>query len=1028
MISEKQRKLYITRTQKFIKRVAQYVIPETIEMDATFGHSVDAVTFANRLDLDYKTIKEGDKWGSTWESAWFLLKSKVPEIWAGKNVVAQMDFNGEALVFSDEGLPLQGITHGSIFDRGYSRDIFPLYDSASGGEQVSLWVEAAAFSRFGVNREEDPVRNHPTRHGSYSGKVNKIRLAIFEMELYHLWLDLTVLIDLCEGLPEKSTQGVRILRGLSDAVETFADDVNNATACREILRPLLEQKANASSITAIAVGHAHIDTGWLWPVKETIRKCARTFSNQLDLLEKYPEYIFGASQPAHYAMIKEHYPALYEKIKKAIKSGRWEPQGGMWVEADCNITGGESMVRQFIHGKNFFKDEFDFDVKNLWIPDVFGYSTSMPQIMKRAGVDYFLTQKICWSQFNRFPHTTFNWRGLDGTEVLTHFLPEESNNYNAKLLPSAMMSGELNFREKEVLDEMLVAFGVGNGGGGPKAELIERGIRQKDLEGVPKIKFGRADDFFDRISKHKHELPTWSGELYLENHRGTFTTQGLTKRGNRKLELALRETEYLLSCADLSDYPQEELDGIWKTLLLNQFHDIIPGSSIRKVYDVTEQDYVNGLAACARIQKETAVNLFSKNDESLVLVNSLNIPFTQAFVLPEGWKGLSGVTTQIEKDGTVSALVDIPAQGMLSLSRDESSKQPEDFSELILENELVRYVFSANGEIITAFDKTTKKEFLCEKGNVFTLYEDQPLSNDAWNIDIYYEGQALETAQAVSHDAICNGPVRQGLQFSMTIGQSSLSQKVYLDTNSKRLDFHTEVDWKECHRMLRVAFPTTIQSDQASFDIQYGYVQRNTHRNTSWDMARFEVAAHKYADLSNNNYGVALLNDCKYGYKVLENVIDLNLLRSPTHPDPDADLGFHEFTYSLLPHTGDLIHSNVQEQAIQLNQNPALFPGFESIEAKVPLTVEGQGVTLEVLKKAEKEACIILRLVERLGCETIAKVSLTDANATIVETDLMEWNELDSLGKGVASIPMKPFEIRTFKILSTNFKNPKNIT
>jgi alpha-mannosidase len=1017
MISETQRTLYRTRIERFIKRLGQGVLSEHVLLDATYSRSAESVPFEQRLDGEYVAAHEGDQWGVTWESAWFLLKGEVPAAWAGKRVVAQLDFNGEALVFSDEGLPLQGLTHGSIFDKGYSRDIFPIHDCVAGGEEVSLWVEAAAFSRFGVNRDEDPARNCPTRHGSYSGKVNRIRLAVFEMELYHLWLDLVVLSDLCGALPEDSTRAVRILRGLTKAVEAFGDDTENAASCREILRPLLEQKANASSITAIAVGHAHIDTGWLWPVKETIRKCARTFSNQLALLEAYPNYVFGASQPAHYAMMKEHYPALYTKIKAAVKSGRWEPQGGMWVEADCNITGGESMVRQFIHGKNFFMDEFGFDVKNLWIPDVFGYSASMPQIMKRAGVDYFLTQKMCWGQFNPFPHTTFNWRGIDGTEVLTHFLPEQSNNYNAKLLPSAMISGEANFREKEVLDEMLVAFGVGDGGGGPKAELIERGLRQQDLESVPKLRFGRADEFFERINQHADEMPTWSGELYLENHRGTFTTQALTKRGNRKLELALRETEYLLSLGNLSDYPREELDGVWKTLLLNQFHDIIPGSSIRKVYEVTEQDYVDGLAACARIQGETAECLFTEDENSLVLVNTLNIPFTQAIALPEGWKGVEGASVQTEADGTFSVLVEIPPQGMLTLTRKDGSAPVEEVAELILENARIRYEFAENGEIIKAYDKEAGKEFLSGAGNVFTLYEDRPTAHDAWNIDIFYEGQALENARGLSHRSLGRGKVRQGLGFELEVGESKLSQKIYLDANSKRLDFHTEVEWQECHRMLRVAFPTTIRADQASFDIQYGYAKRNTHRNLSWDMARFEVAAHKYADLSDNGYGVALLNDCKYGYKVLENVIDLNLLRSPTHPDPDADLGHHEFTYSLLPHTGDLIRSDVQDQAIQLNQPPAIFAGRALGDAGVPLTVVGEGVALEVLKKAEKEECLVVRLVERLGCETTATVTLNDQKATLAETDLMEWNEIATLGSGRIEIPMAPFEIRTFKVV-----------
>ncbi len=1014
MICDKRRGLYFARTEQFVRRVADRIVSETRGLDAVCAHSVAPVAFADRLALDYRPIKEGEAWGGAWESAWFELKGRIPEGWAGRKVVAQLDFNGEALVVGDDGLPLQGLTHGSIFDQGYSRDMFPLVDRAAGGETVTLWVEAAAFSRFGINRDQDPARNCPTRHGGYCGKVNRIRLATFDMDLYHFWLDLVVLLDLYRALPATSTRAARILRGLSKAVELFADDAIHTPACRELLRPLLEQKANASAITAVAVGHAHIDTAWLWPVRETIRKCARTFANQIGLIEQYPGYVFGASQPVHYAMVKQHYPALYEKIKAAVRAGAWEPQGAMWLEADCNLTGGESLVRQLVHGKNFFMDEFGFDVRNLWLPDVFGYSACLPQLMRRAGVDFFLTQKLCWSQFNVFPHTTFNWRGIDGSTVLTHFPPENDNNYNAKLMPGAMRTGEDKFKEKELLDEMLVLFGVGDGGGGPKAELIERGLRQHDLEGTPRIRFGRADAFFDRLAQHAGELPVWSGELYLERHRGTLTTQARTKRGNRLLERKLRETEYLLACGDLADYPREALDGIWKALLLNQFHDILPGSAIHKVYEDAERDYAEGLAACERLQQAAAARLFELDAQCLVLVNTLNLPFTQSLALPEGWEGAADVPVQIEADGTVRARVELLPQGIVTLTRGSRAPMAVALPGLVLENDLVHYAFSEDGEVVAAYDKEVGKDILTDMGNVLTLYEDRPVNHDAWDIDIFYEDQALETARGAGWSSLGKGDVRQGLRFDLRIGCSKVSQKVYLDNNSKRLDFVTEVDWQERHRMLRVAFPTTIRAEQASFDIQYGYVRRNTHRNQSWDMARFEVPAHAYADLSDNDYGVALLNDCKYGYKVFENVLDLNLLRAPTHPDPDADLGRHAFTYSLLPHRRALIDSDVIAEATQCNQPPAVFDGYRQGRASVPVTVDGEGVALEVLKKAEKTENRVIRLVERRGAETTARIALRDKAARLVETDLLEWHRLADRGSNAVEIAMKPFEIRTF--------------
>ncbi len=1012
MICEKRHDLYKTKVKKCMNRIGRSVLSATRALEATVAASKDPVPFSERRTLTYHPIKEGEKWGDAWDSAWFDLKGTIPSEWKGKKVVAQLDFNGEGLVFDETGLPLQGLTNGSVFDPGYARDLFPLCSSAKGGESVSLCVEAAANGLFGIKMYPNAERDCPTRHGTYTGQVNKIRIAVFETDRYDLWNDIFVLYTLQGSLPADDTRAVRLLDGLSKMVDTYADNPDNVLRCRDLLKPLLDLPAHASAVTATSVGHAHIDTGWLWPVRETIRKSARTFSSQLALLDAYPEYVFGASQPAHYAMMKQHYPALYKKIKQAVAEGRWEPQGGMWVEADCNIISGESMVRQFLYGKNFFMDEFGVDVKNLWIPDVFGYSASIPQIMKRAGVDYFLTQKLSWSQFNNFPYTTFMWRGIDGSSVLTHFPPE--NTYNSRLDADQLRKAERNFGEKAVLDEMMVLFGVGDGGGGPKAEHLERGRRQQNIEGAPKVRFGRADDFFARISAASDQLPSWSGELYLELHRGTLTTQGRTKRGNRMLEQALRATEYLLACHDLEHYPQETLDKLWKVLLINQFHDIIPGSSINMVYEVTEREHQEALATCQQLQAEAARQLLAADDQSLTLINTTNLAYEQPVPLPEGWLGAEGIPCQQEADGTVVALPCLPPQAVCNLKKRSTAQTADTTKHRVLENDLVRYTFAGNGEITEAFDKETGNAFLAGNGNVLTLYEDQPNNWDAWDIDIFYEEQALENATAVGFASLGTGPVRQGLRFALKIGSSTITQKAYLPNHSKRLDFQTEVDWHERHRMLRVAFPTTVRSDEATFDIQYGYAKRSTHRNTSWDMARFEVVAHKYADLSTLDYGVALLNDCKYGHKILENTIDLNLLRSPTTPDPDADQGKHSFTYSLFPHAGSFIESNVIAEATQCNQPPLCFVGMKSENLVPPVTVSGSGVSLEVLKKAEKRDDLIIRLVESFGKETKATLKLRDENASLVEVDLMEWNDLQTLK--VPEVAMKPFEIRTFAI------------
>ena len=1014
--------LFRTKINQFIDRLETLILSDFELLEAEFARSKEPVPFDQRLELSYQPVMEGDEWGQTWESAWFHLRGCIPERWAGQEVVAHLDFNGEAMIFSTEGDPLQGFTNGSVFGQ-VTRHTFILADQAQGGEPIDLWVEAAANAIMGIDRPADPPRSVAVnRHGSFQGTVNTIRIARFQRELYELWLDMRLLNNLVDVIPKTSTRYARILKGLVDAANGFQDEPSRAGICRELLAPLLSKPAHASALTLYAVGHAHIDTGWLWPVRETIRKSARTFSSQLELTARYPDYVFGASQPQHYQFVKDYYPGLFDRIKKAVAEGRWELQGGMWVEPDCNLISGESMVRQIIHGKNFFMDEFGIDVNNCWIPDVFGYSAAMPQILKRSGMDYFLTQKISWNQVNRFPHTTFRWRGIDGSEVLTHFPPEDT--YNSQLEPAGLKKAEDQFVEKAILDEMICLFGVGDGGGGPTAEIIERGSRQQNLEGVPKVQFAKAEQLFECLEKHRDELPVWSGELYLEYHRGTYTTQSRTKRNNRMLELSLRETEYLLSLGKLDDYPIKELDCIWKKLLINQFHDILPGSSIGWVYEVAEAEYREALEACVQLRADAANKILQKDKEAITIINTLNIPYVGVITLPgEFSNGLidesgSAIAVQQDLQGNVIAQLNLEPQAICTLVNKGVPEKARAEATLVLENKLIRYEFNENGQLTTVFDKDVNQQILAddEYGNVFTLYEDRPHRFDAWEMDISYEDMSLENARGKKWTSTGKGCVRQGLEFELSIGQSSISQRVTLNNDSKALEFDTRVDWQERHRMLRTAFPVDIRSDSATFDIQYGYIKRPTHRNTSWDVARFEVAAHKYVDLSDNSYGVALLNDCKYGHKIHENVIDLNLLRSPTSPDPDADMGVHEFRYVFYPHQRSLLDSDVIEQAYQLNQAPLVFPGLKAPTLNPPVKVKNPDIGLEVVKRGEKDACWVVRMVERRGCECSTDVEMFLPEWRLQETDLLEWNDHGELLDDAVPLIFKPFEIRTFKI------------
>jgi len=943
---------YEVRIKNFIHRLeSKMILPESIPLTAVFNHSKEPVRFTDRLSREYKPIIKGEKWGSAWDSAWFHLTGDVPIEWCGKKIVANLDFNGESLVFDNDGCPLYGLTNGSVFAVNYGKDVYHLFDSCEGGEKVDLWIEAAANGLFGINVTKDPERDCPKRFGEYEGKVNSMTLAIFDENIFQFMLDIKQLFSIFKGkmhvgekhdkpherLPKLPTRAKRILYILNKAIDVFADNPQNVVKAHDIIKPLYNTSADSSAISINAIGHAHIDTGWLWPVRESIRKSARTFSSQIDLLNKYPEYIFGASQPQHYQFIKDNYPRLYEKIKKAVKDGRWECQGGMWVEADCNIISGESMVRQFMHGKNFFMDEFGVDVHNLWIPDVFGYSAAMPQIMKKCGVEYFLTQKISWSQYNQFPHNTFIWRGIDGSEVITHFPPEDT--YNSTGEAEGQIKAENNFKEGYMLDEAMCLLGIGNGGGGPKEEHVENIRRLKNIEGSPKVKFSTAESFFNRLEKHRNDLEVWDGELYLELHRATLTTQAKTKKVNRLLERKLREVEFLYSMLSISMYPQGALDRLWKVLLINQFHDILPGSSINLVYNTTEKEYTQSITECNALIQKASEYLLDNNSDKLNIINILSVDYTAQINFPDSWRGYGAVDSygnivpvQEDENGVV-ALIKIPSLSAIEISKSAKAKTNQT-NGLVLENELIRYEFAEDGTIVSAVDKETGSEIIeqGQKGNLLSLYADRPNSFDAWDIDITYENAIMDNARVGSVTPLSEGDVRKGIKFTLFIGENSeIKQSVYLNAGSKRLDFHTKVKWQEFHKMLRVSFPVNITNNEASYDVQYGYVKRPTHRNTSWDMAKFEVVGHKYADLSNADYGVALLNDCKYGYKIHNNVIDLNLLRSSTYPDADADLGTQTFTYSLLPHTDGLTKSNVMSEAQMLNFHPLVLEGSKKI-------------------------------------------------------------------------------------------------
>ncbi len=1010
------------RAETFFERLKKRFFFETMPLTAEVSSSVAPVAFGERLKGEFRSIREGEKWGNSWDSAWFRLSAEVPAAWKGEALALRLDLGGEALLFSADGVPLYGFSAGSVYGFHYRKDLYQLPEAAA-GSRVEFWVEAAANALFGLKHNDDPELDEPEPYGKCDGIAVEMKIGRFNRELWHLCLDVEILVGLLKELPGRSRRGDLIITALDRAADALGEDPRNAAKARRELAPEFARRANASAMTATGIGHAHIDTGWLWPVRESVRKCGRTFASQLDLLEKYPEYLFGASSPQHYAFVKEHYPALYEKIKARVAEGRWELQGGMWVEADCNLPSGESLTRQFLFGKNFFRDEFGIEVDNLWIPDVFGYPGSLPQISKKAGCPHFVTQKMSWSWSNKFPYNAFRWQGIDGSEVLSFFPPEAT--YNSSINPKETIRGEQEFQERTLTDEYLSLCGIGNGGGGPKEEYLERARRLADFEGTPKFRFGRADDFLHRLEGIEKNLPVWEGELYLEFHRGTLTTQARTKRNNRKLEELLAAAEALCSALPPAAYPGKELEKVWKTLLINQFHDIIPGSSITRVYQVTEGEHAEAIAEARRLIENAAGQLLRRDEACVTFYNSLSAEWRGVVELPLSWFGSGAVDAEGRRipvqgspDGRVRARLTVPALGFVTLRRCEGEGAERAHSAgLVLENRFVRYAFDADGRLLSAFDKTTGLEVLeaGEAGNRLALYVDRPNRYEAWDIDDNYVRNLAAEAKSSAPPREFAGPAGNGIEFTLGIGESAIRQRVTLSEDSARLDFETAVDWRERRKMLRVAFPTSIQARESVSDIQYGFVRRPTHTNTSWDRARFEVAAHKYADFSEERRGAALLNDCKYGHRLLGSTLDLALLRSPLWPDWDADRGEQFFTYSFLPHAGNHVEGGVYEEAIQLNRPPLRLEGFAGGMA-APFRLEGENVNLTALKKAEKEDSLVIRLVETAGLHSKMTV-YTDRK--LVETNLIEWTNEGELVpvNGRVELEFTPFQLRTFKLI-----------
>ncbi|MCX5249844.1 glycosyl hydrolase-related protein [Streptomyces sp. NBC_00201] len=979
-------------------RPAQYA--ERVPLVVSVWHVPgEPVPVDQALQAEYEDFTTGTAWGKPWSTSWFRLTGRVPEEWAGRRVEAVIDpgftgdgpgFQAEGLLYDAAGVPLKGI-------HPRNRHL-PVASPASGGEPVHLLLEAAANPAVLHGFEPTHLGDVLTAGDRPVYRFRSADLAVLDEAVWQLVLDVEVLSELMHELPMDRPRRHEILRALEDMLDTLDlhDVSGTAPAARATLADVLSRPASASAHRISATGHAHIDSAWLWPLRETVRKASRTFANVTALAADYPELVFSCSQAQQYAWVKEHQPHIWERIKKAVRDGNWAPVGSMWVESDANMPGGEALARQIVHGKRFFAEELGVETQEIWLPDSFGYTAAFPQLAKLAGIRWFLTQKLSWNQSNRMPHHTFWWEGIDGTRVFTHFPPVDT--YNSQLHGRELAHAERNFADKGRATRSLVPFGWGDGGGGPTREMLEKARRLRSLEGSPRVEVEKPAAFFTAAEEeYGPQAPVWSGELYLELHRATYTTQAKTKQGNRRSEHALREAELWCATAAVRNpsyaYPYGALDRLWKTVLLHQFHDILPGSSIAWVHREARDTYA---AVLAEVEDITAAAVAALGAGGPAVFNASPYPRTEV---------------------VGDALVTVPGLGSAAVTdtADEAVRARRDGGTHVLENSRLRVSVDARGLLSSVRDLADGREVLCGPGNLLQLHPDHPNAWDAWDIDRHYRRRHTDLTDVESVELVEAGPLRAVVRVTRTFGKSRITQEIRLAAGARRLDVVTDVDWQESEKVLKAAFPIDVHAERSTAEIQFGHVHRSTHANTSWDAARFEICAHRWLRVAEEGYGVAVLGDSTYGHDVtrtphgdgLGTTVRLTLLRAPHSPDPETDLGTHRFTYALLP-GADVGGAVAEGLALNLPLRVAEAPVVQPL-----VRVDDPAVTVESVKLAEdRSGDVVVRLYESRGGRARATLAAGFPVGRVEVTDLLERPQHES----DLSFELRPFQILTVRL------------
>lgn len=979
---------------------------------------------------DWTPLDVGDIWARQGQTVFLRRKVTIPPEWSGLKVGLELATGGEGLLCVD-GDPKHGVDD----NRGY----MVLANPCRGGESYQCEVEMKTGGYL----------EYVTSDANKPYLLSAARLVAVDAAMEDAYYDFLVAHESAAAVQDPVIQEA-ILLAIKSALHgvdfrdksspSFRDAVR---AARETLRANLDAiQFGRSPGTIFFAGHSHIDVAWLWPLRETMRKVGRTYATVAALMDEFPEYHFVCSQVPLFLYLKEYFPAVYGRIKARIKEGRFEPIGGTWVENDTNVVSGESLVRQCLYGKQFFRQEFGVDVRVGWLPDVFGYTWSLPQIYKQAGLDYFMTSKVAWNEVNRIPHNTFWWEGIDGSRLLTHLVHNTWNMYNAQVRPAEIVHQWSDYADKLHSPEFLCPYGFGDGGGGPTRRMLEYLPRLANMPGLPAARTGRVHDFFERLANRPGDLPVWNGEMYFERHRGTYTTQAANKRDNRRCELLYRDVEMFSVVAALlgGDYPADRIRRSWHTILLNQFHDILPGSSIHAVYEDSARHYRELIEEGQQMRDEAIafVQPFINTEVDgvpVVVYNTLSwvrdglveveIPNLGRRVTV--WDPTGGTApAHVENGKLVFLAARVPACGyaVYNVVSGSTDTPRSHFRYVDGKATSRRYEieFAERGGISVLRDLLRRRDILQHGclGNVLQVFEDKPVRDEAWDVDLSYQERAWQFEADGPPTLVERNHLRMVLRQTLSYGNSTIEQDIILYEHDDRIDFVTRVDWQERKTMLKVAFPVAVHAPRATYEIAYGAIERPTHWNTSWDQARFEVPGHRWADLAEGDYGVAILNDSKYGWDIHGNVMRLTLLRSPESPDPEADRGKHEFTYSLLPHTGDW-RGRVPYAAQELNV-PLLARVTDNHPGRLPrqrstITVDRTGVIVDAVKMAEDGKGLIVRVYEALGTRGPVKITFTRPVAEAAECNLLE-ETVDSveISGFQISFDILPWQVRTFRI------------